>query len=486
MLADSAANASADDDLAAPAALSVVAGGGAAVTAAARSVLVPAEHPRQLSARSAADPALLGLLARAAGIAPEWWDVDGKHTIVSDDTRRALLAAMRLPATTAGEARDALRQISDTRDRRAVPLAVVAHGDTPAVLPIGLEPGLGRRPLWLTIEREDGETQRVRVGAEDGTLAVFDAADGLPTQTWRVALPALPVGRHRLWRDDAPELVCHLTVAPRRCHLPEVIARGGRRFGIAAQLYSLRRVGDQGIGDFTTLGQFAMAAKREGAATVGINPLHMLFPDQRERASPYHPSDRRFLDPIYLDVADDGFAGGAESDMEAAPALPCLPADRADPVSGNDTVAYTKVWALKRAILERRFAAFTDRDRNDPAAGRRFGGSLPMAGPRCIALRHSRQSPRHIPARPGSAGLPPCVPRTVTQSRPSGRRAWTVSGFTDTCSSWLTSNSPPPRPRLLDWNSACSVTLLSALRPTARRLGRVPRTWPRGHGPARR
>ncbi len=39
-----------------------------------------------------------------------------------------------------------------------------------------------------------------------------------------------------------------------------------------------------------------------GAVTVGINPLHMLFPHERERASPYHPSDRRFLDPIYLDL----------------------------------------------------------------------------------------------------------------------------------------------------------------------------------------
>ncbi len=28
----------------------------------------------------------------------------------------------------------------------------------------------------------------------------------------------------------------------------------------------------------------------------------MLFPGDRERASPYHPSDRRFLDPIYLDI----------------------------------------------------------------------------------------------------------------------------------------------------------------------------------------
>jgi glycogen debranching enzyme GlgX/4-alpha-glucanotransferase len=393
LLEDSAADVGTDDDPAAPVALSVVAGprvgpedrssagsdrdaGGAAVvngqavTAAARSVLVLAERPRQTNPRGVADPALLDRLARAAGIAPEWWDVDGRHTIVSDDTRRVLLAAMRLPAATAGEARDALRQLGDMRDRRAVPLAVVARGDAPIVLSLGPEPRPGRRPLWLTIEREDGETQRVRFGAEDGTMASFDAADGVPVQAWRVALPALPVGRHRVWRDDAPGLVCHVTVAPRRCHLPEAIALGGRRFGIAAQLYALWHMGDQGIGDFTTLGTLAAAAGREGAATIGINPLHMLFPDQRERASPYHPSDRRFLDPIYLDVAD--VDGGPDVSMQAAAVLPRAPADRAGPGSVNGTVAYTTVWAFKRAILERRFAVFADRERDHPATGEAF------------------------------------------------------------------------------------------------------------------
>jgi glycogen debranching enzyme GlgX/4-alpha-glucanotransferase len=338
------------------------------VAISARSVLVLVEQAREPGGRGAADTALLERLAHAAGIAPEWWDVDGKRTIVSPDTRRALLAAMRLPAVTAGEARDTLSQLSDARDRRALPLVALAHSDAPTMLPLGLEPGLGRRSFWLTIEREDGETTRVRIGAEDGTLAAHTGADGQPAQTWQVALPTLPEGRHRVRRDDAPDLICHLTVAPRRCHLPEAIARGGRPFGIAAQLYSLRRAGDQGIGDFTTLGLLAAAAGRQGAATIGINPLHMLFPDQRERASPYHPSDRRFLDPIYLDVADSGTHPGADpapTPLRTAP-------DRPASASTADTVAYTQLWARKRATLERRFAAFTASDQSNPATGEPF------------------------------------------------------------------------------------------------------------------
>ncbi len=79
-------------------------------------------------------------------------------------------------------------------------------------------------------------------------------------------------------------------------------------FGVAGHLYSVRREGDQGIGDFTTLGDLAAQSARTGAATLGINPLHALFAGDRERASPYHPSDRRFLDPIYLDIARLGDA----------------------------------------------------------------------------------------------------------------------------------------------------------------------------------
>ena len=51
-----------------------------------------------------------------------------------------------------------------------------------------------------------------------------------------------------------------------------------------------------------TLALAGVATARAGGALVGINPLHALFPADRERASPYHPSDRRFLDPIYIDV----------------------------------------------------------------------------------------------------------------------------------------------------------------------------------------
>jgi glycogen operon protein len=104
------------------------------------------------------------------------------------------------------------------------------------------------------------------------------------------------------------------------------------------------------VGDFTALGEFAEMAAKAGAATVGLNPLHVLFSQDRERASPYYPSDRRFLDPIYIDVtALDG--------PSARAALASCP-DQIARLSALPDVDYPGVWALKRAILEASFADF--------------------------------------------------------------------------------------------------------------------------------
>ncbi len=300
----------------------------AAPIASPRSVLVLAETATQ--PRPPTDPAMLRRLAAEAGIAPDWWTVEGQHTAVSDDTRRALLAAMRLPAATAAEARDTLRHLAETGIRRPLPIAHVVRAGAPATVPAALDPALPPRPLWLTVTREDGGTTTWR--ADPDNLTRTTAADGYPALTAQIALPDLPLGRHILHRDDAPDIACRLTIAPLACHRPAALATP--RFGLAAQLYTLRRAGDQGIGDSTTLARLTERAAAAGAATVALNPLHMLFPGQRHRASPYFPSDRRFLDPIYLD-------------------LPGAP-----PVAG-DMLDHAAVWAAKRAILERDFATFT-------------------------------------------------------------------------------------------------------------------------------
>ncbi len=246
---------------------------------------------------------VLDRLALAAGIAPEWFEVNGTRHAVQPDTKRALLAAMGLAVGSTGEARDSLDELAGLRDRRLLPRALAGRSNRPVPLRIA-GPDAPDKPLRLVIRREDGSTDAFSVDVSAMGRRIATACDGRPVAVIDAVLPPQPLGRHELVIEGADELRCALTVAPERCFLPDRLAAGGRAYGIAAHLYTLRGSQDAGIGDFGVLGEFSEAAARHGADFVGINPIHALFNNNRERASPYHPSDRRFLDPIYIDVTD--------------------------------------------------------------------------------------------------------------------------------------------------------------------------------------
>jgi glycogen debranching enzyme GlgX len=266
-------------------------------------------HLVETRATAGVTDAELDHLAELAGIDLIWWDVTGGYHKVGADTKRSLLASMRLPATSRSELEDSLGRLIV---EPALPPALTAR--VQQIIPIAL----GRqRPAWVTLLREDGSVERFHVRDD------------------RLVLPPQPIGRHRILNEDRPDQVSYLTVAPDSCYLPPSLFADERRFGIAAHLYSLRSAGDQGIGDFTTLARLAEQAGRAGAAVIGLNPLHTLFPHDRGRASPYQPSDRRFLDPIYIDVSD-------------------LPNGAGIP-SPDGPVDYRAVWDAKRAVLQAAF-----------------------------------------------------------------------------------------------------------------------------------
>ena len=303
-----------------------------------RSIVVLTETPATgARAASGTDAGVLSHLARAAGVAADWWSVDGARHPVSPDTEKALLAAMRLPAGTTAEALDSLHRLAEDHDRRALPPALVKRHGEPVEIPLAFGPGEPPPHTWLTVEGEDGRTIRLRATLEAGVETSVRARDGRTGRQLVVTTPPLAKGRYQVRREDRPDTLCHLTIAPHACFAANAIRTGRRVFGLTAQLYALRRDGDQGIGDFTTLSEFGEAVALKGAAILGINPLHALFGDRRERASPYYPSDRRFLDPIYLDLDE------VSRDLAVAPAID-----------------YPAVWALKAEALEARFAAFGD------------------------------------------------------------------------------------------------------------------------------
>jgi 4-alpha-glucanotransferase len=122
-----------------------------------------------------------------------------------------------------------------------------------------------------------------------------------------------------------------------------------RVWGIAVQLYAVRSRVNWGHGDFGDLSRLLAVAAGCGAAAVGLNPLHALFPDRAEQASPYAPNSRLFLNPLYIDIEAIAEFPGLEASG--------LAADVAG-LRASDMIAYAGVARAKLTALRLAHARF--------------------------------------------------------------------------------------------------------------------------------
>jgi glycogen debranching enzyme GlgX/4-alpha-glucanotransferase len=320
-----------------------------------RAVVVVAERPgTRGSMNRSADDELIGRLSAAAGIKAQWWELDGTHHRVTPEIMRALLRAMRLPAATALEARDTLETIRRERDARALPWVRTLGAGVPGTVRLAIPDRFAECTLALDLRLEGGGEQRVEFAPGELREAERLTINGEQLRHLVVPLPALPPGCHEGVLTDTPDEVCRLIVAPQTCFLNDIVANGARQFGLTSHLYAVRHRGDAGVGDFETLSRFCEAAAALRGGVVGINPLHHLFPTDRSRASPYQPSDRRFVDPIYIDLP------GLISAWPSPRARAALQQEDAtiSRLRALSDVDYQRVWHVKRAILAAAFADF--------------------------------------------------------------------------------------------------------------------------------
>jgi 4-alpha-glucanotransferase len=247
------------------------------------------------------DASLVERLRRLRGIDRSFTDFRGQTRTVSDDTVLRLLDAM---GHEVGDAQALAREAAALEERdwiRVLPPVIVLRQAAP--IPITV-----LAPLLPSI--------RWRVEADDGQMLAGEVTPGsLPVleergirELWYVrlalALPRLPPGYHRLVlekQDGAHLAATRLIVAPERCFEPAAVRAGRRLWGPAVQLYTLRSGRNWGIGDFTDLAGFIVAAAELGADVVGLNPLHALFPADPALCGPYSPASRNFLNVLYID-----------------------------------------------------------------------------------------------------------------------------------------------------------------------------------------
>lgn len=245
------------------------------------------------------DDDVLDRLAAAHGVATRYQNWQGFRVPVARGTVVAVLGLLDVDATTPAAARAALDEVTN------------------------------RPPATGTIVLTEGETAAVPPGVlrlEDGTERTV--AGALPVD--------LPVGYHTLAHaaGETPVIVTPATLVP-----------APHTWGWMIQLYALRSGASWGMGDLGDLAALTTRAAADGAGFVLLNPLHAAAPGHPVPASPYSPSSRRFLNPLYLRVADTAAHATADPALRAE-------LDALRPPAG-DLIDYDAVWAAKSAALER-------------------------------------------------------------------------------------------------------------------------------------
>lgn len=322
----------------------------------------------------------LRLLADRLGIEPGYVDQTGRVLrVTSDGTRVLLLRAMGHEAATEDEAREALARLDRAAAEELLPpVRVIPRRELEgATVRLRLPPAAaGGRVAWmLTLESEDGAT-----ATSSGVAEAAAGAGCIETQ-----LPAAPpTGYHTLgaavhWEGGERSCVQRLVVVPEHCWLPPEAGEGEwRRFGLTANLYTVRGERDWGMGSLTDLRALMEWGAGLGADFVGVNPLHALF-DRGTEISPYSPVSRLYREPLYLDllaVPELEHSRAARAMLRAAPFVEALAALRASP-----RVEYERLAALRRPVLEELHATFAalHRDR-DTERGRAYAEFLEGEG----------------------------------------------------------------------------------------------------------
>lgn len=196
----------------------------------------------------------------------------------------------------------------------------------------------------------DGEAQRDltelcrAIGIETTALGYDGIVRDVPERTLATLVDLLG--------GDLPEKppagIEDVLAAPpgRRCHLPAELV-DARVWGLTCQVPSLVSQRNCGVGDFADLAELCRIAGQAGADFVGVNPLHALFWSDPTRLSPFSPSNRRFLNPVYIALDwIDGFAGLSAAERAAV-----------RQAKDSDTVDMAAAVKVKGAALRRLFDA---------------------------------------------------------------------------------------------------------------------------------
>ncbi|WP_250452895.1 4-alpha-glucanotransferase [Caballeronia sp. ATUFL_M2_KS44] len=283
----------------------------------------------------------LETLAERAGFEVEWQDAHKNTQRVPENTLRILLEKLGLPCGNATQIKQSMAAVDAEMSGRKLPPLITAEVDRGIALPVSVAKSGAR----YRVELESGEVIDGRFTSPKGETALL--------------APISEPGYHTLVINDHRTT---LAVAPARCYtiddawrpLHDDAEKAPPLFGIATQVYGLRRNGDGGIGDFTALASFATKAAKHGSHAIAISPMHAMFSAEPNKFSPYSPSSRLFINIAHVDPAAVLGAPAARAAIEKSGV-----ADELAELESMPLIDWPRAMKARIAVLRALFDAFS-------------------------------------------------------------------------------------------------------------------------------
>lgn len=299
--------------------------------------------PPGTSGHAPTPPSSIEALAIKAGFEVEWQDAHKQMQRVPEETLTVLLDRLGLPCGTAAQLKQSTATLDAELTGRKLPPLMTAEIDRAIALPVAaVKTGV-----------------RYRIELESG--AVIDGRFTSPRGETALLSPISEPGYHTLVINEQRTT---LAVAPARCYTVDdawrVIESNAKKappmWGVAAQVYGLRRTGDGGVGDYTALATLAAESAQRGSHAVAISPMHAMFSAEPNKFSPYSPSSRLFLNIAHIDPAAVMGAEAAQAAIKTANV-----ADEFAELEALQLIDWPRVVTAKLAVLRALFAQFKSR-----------------------------------------------------------------------------------------------------------------------------
>lgn len=247
------------------------------------------------------------------GVSAEYYNYYGERTIIPFEQRLAFLSASGYDISNHSQIEQAIFELDAQQWKSWLkPFSVITLGVS-EFIEIKVHPDEKASSfLWRIFD----ETHEIANGefSPNGLEEVGEYyIDSVRYTAHRLHLGSkLPIGYYKIECRSGAALndkrcqKAELMIAPSACYNDRTPQKTKSQLepllGISCQLYTLKSDRNWGIGDFGDLLDLVRYAAKSKMDLIALNPLHSPHMAGPDFASPYSPSDRRFLNPLYIDL----------------------------------------------------------------------------------------------------------------------------------------------------------------------------------------